>query len=108
MDRSILEVIERLKDTLAAMGIAVRRFVIFGSAATGDRKPESDIDIAAVSDDFAQMNLYERLRTCGHALVEADISLPLEVLPYTEAEYNDAQPGSFLADEVKTKGVEVT
>lgn len=107
MDREILEAIERLGKTLAAMGVSVKRFVVFGSAARGHRHADSDIDIAAISDDFGKMNLYERLTTCGRALVVANISPPFEVLPFTEREYNNALPGSFLNDEVKCQGIEV-
>lgn len=108
MDRSILEALERLKQSLASAGVAVKRFVVFGSTVAGNRTADSDIDVAAISDDFAKMNLYERLATCGRALVEAGVSLPLEVLPYTEREYDDAGRGTFLGDEVKPNGVEVT
>ena len=107
MDRNIVEAIERLEKALASMGVSVKRFIMFGSAARGRRHPDSDIDVAAISDDFGKMNLYERLTTCGRALVQADICLPLEVLPFTEQEYNTASPGSFLNDEVKREGIEV-
>lgn len=43
---------------------------------------------------------------CGRALAQANIRLPLEVLPYTERGYEEAGRGTFLGDEAKPKGVE--
>ena len=58
-----------------------------------------------VSDDFENMNLWDSLWLLGQARI--DIDEPMEILGYTEEEYESDQCDSFIRDEVKAKGVEV-
>ena len=107
MDKKILEALKQFKSALADMGIKVNRMIVFGSYASGEADKESDIDVAVLSEDFNGMNLLQRLEATGLALAKAKIMEPIEALPYTEKEFNSKGEGTFVGDEVKTKGVEV-
>ncbi len=64
------------------------------------------MDVAMISEDFKNMNLLKRLETIGLALAKAKIMEPIEALGYTEEEFLAKGKGTFLADEVKSKGIE--
>jgi len=68
-----------------AQEITVQRAIVFGSYATGDWQPESDIDVAIFSEDFASMNR-----------VEAITFLLNKALPY----HLDIQPLAYDADDL--------
>lgn len=109
MDREISRVLRRLKMQLATRGVRVKRFVIFGSCAlTTKRREESDVDVVAISDDFARLDTFERFELIGLACADANITTPMDILPVTEKEYEEAPKGTLIYDEVKPKGVEVT
>lgn len=107
MDRKISELLKKFKLSLGNMGIKVDRMILFGSYAERTNKEGSDIDVAVISEDFKNMNLLERLETIGLALSRARITEPIEALGYTEEEFSDRGKGTFLGDEVKSKGIEV-
>lgn len=107
MDRKITEILERFKFALQAQGISVSRFILFGSCASSKATKESDIDVAVVSENFKDMNLLQRLELIGRALAKAKIMEPVEALGYTEEEFESNGEGTFLGDEIKSKGIEV-
>lgn len=107
MDRKIIKTLKVLENILEKMGIFSSRIILFGSYATGKEKTDSDIDVIIISDDFRDMSLFERLEIIGLALAKAKIFEPIEALGYTEKEYNSKGKGTFIGDEVKTKGVQV-
>ncbi len=107
MDKKISEILRRFKISLEAMGVRVDRMILFGSHASGVEKEGSDIDVAVISKDFKNMNLLKRLETIGLALAKARIMEPIEALGYTEEEFSTKGEGTFLGDEVKSKGIEV-
>jgi predicted nucleotidyltransferase len=96
-----------MKGALEVEGIRVKRLIVFGSHAQGRGAADSDIDVAIISDDFRGMTLLERLETIGGILARARIMEPIECLAWTEEELRAKGEGSFVADEVKMKGVEV-
>lgn len=108
MDKEVLAALTRVRLALGQAGIRVSRIIVFGSHADGTAREHSDIDVALISDDFEGMNLVQRLETIGGALAKARIMEPVEPLAYTEEELLAAPEGSFLGDEVKMKGQEVT
>ncbi|MBM4030718.1 MAG: nucleotidyltransferase domain-containing protein [Planctomycetes bacterium] len=50
--KDILRAVRFLERRLAAHGLDVNKVVLFGSQARGDATPDSDVDIAIVSEDF--------------------------------------------------------
>lgn len=107
MDKKVTEEIERFMESLEKMGVKVNRIIIFGSYAIGRAREHSDIDLVVISDAFKGVNLLKRLELIGIALAKARVIEPVEALGYTEEEYESRGKGSFIGDEVKTKGIEV-
>ena len=105
MDKGLHKTITHYRQSLEAMGIKVKRIILFGSWAAGRARADSDLDLLVVSDDFRKMDLWERLSLLGRA--RADISRPMEILGMTEAEFRRRRRDSFIAQEVVAKGVEV-
>jgi predicted nucleotidyltransferase len=105
VDKGVLETIERFKCAVEAAGIRLRGVVLFGSHAAGKPREHSDIDVAVISDDFEGLDVRQRLEILGLALARAKIMEPIEALAYTTEEYDSPERGTFLADEVKAKGV---
>ncbi len=107
MDREIVIVLNLWKEALAARGITVSRFIVFGSAATGAQRKYGDVDVVVISDDFTGMNIVERCKLTGHTRSRAGITTPMDVISLTESEYKELGEGTFIGDEVKPKGVVV-
>jgi uncharacterized protein len=106
MDKEINLIISRYKHKLEASGIKVKKIVLYGSHAHGKAREDSDIDLVVVSDDFKNMDLWERLCLLGRARL--GIKRPMEIIGVTEEEFEKEHTGSFIVDEVKLKGIEVT
>jgi len=107
MDKKITETLKGFKSALEAEGIKVSRMILFGSYAKRRPRRESDIDVAIISENFKGMNLLRRLETIGLALAKARIMEPIEAIGYTEEEFASKSEGTFIGDEVKSKGVDV-
>ena len=107
MDKAVTDPINKLKEALQQQGIRVSRIILYGSQATGRVEEHSDIDIVVISDDFKGMNILERLETLGLAMAKGRIMEPIEPLGYTEEEFSSKDRGTFIGDEVKTKGIEI-
>lgn len=108
MDKEVYNAITLYKKNLESQGIRVGKIFLFGSYAYGQAREYSDIDFVIVSNDFKKMDLWERMGILGKARVKTKVKKPMEVLAVTEDEFAEAEQGSFLADEVKAKGVEIT
>lgn len=107
MDKKIIEAIEQFRFSLTESGIRVKKMIIFGSYAVGKAEKHSDIDVVVISDDFKDVDILRRLEMMGLALAKAGIMEPIEALGYTEEEYDSEREGTFIGDEVRSKGVEV-
>lgn len=107
MDKKITETLRGFRFALEAEGIKISRMILFGSYAKGRPRRGSDIDVAIISENFKGMNLLQRFETIGLALAKARIMEPIEAIGYTEEEFASTGGGSFIGDEIKSKGVEV-
>ncbi len=63
----------------------VSRVVFFGSRANGNPKKYSDIDLIIVSDDFKNMNFFERVSKMYDYW---DLDYPVDFLCYTNKEFD--------------------
>jgi len=68
----------------------------------GSRKKWSDIDLAIISDDFKEINNFERLVMLGKIAWYAKAT-EIEALGYTKDEYKNATKLDFLG-EIKRTG----
>ncbi len=105
MDKEIYRIITEYKQKLEGMGIKVKKIIIYGSHAKGKVEEHSDIDLFIVSDDFKDMDLWERLCLLGRARI--GIKKPMEILGLTEEEFDSENSGTFVGDEIKSKGIEI-
>jgi len=91
------QLIKRLED----MDIDVKHLILYGSYASGDAEPYSDIDIAVISPSFEGKGLLKRQELLGEAIYP--LQEPIEALGYTPTECRNAPRASFLA-EIITSG----
>jgi len=105
MDRKVYQIIEDYKKILEEMGVKVKKIILYGSYAIGPQDKYSDIDLVVISDDFKEMDLWERLTLLGRAM--AKIGKPIEALGYTEKEFKSKEKKGFIRNEVKSKGIDI-
>ena len=105
MDNEIYNIVTEYKKKLDTLGIKVKKIILYGSHAKGKAGEHSDIDLIVVSDDFKDMDIWERMCLLGCARM--GIKRPMEILGFTQDEFEAEQKGSFIVDEIKSKGVEI-
>jgi len=105
MDKEIDFIVKQYKERLKALGIKVKKIILYGSHAQGMAKEDSDIDLVVISNDFKDMDLWERLSLLGRARM--GIRKPMEILGLTEEELAQEGEGTFIGDDVKAKGMEM-
>lgn len=105
MDKEVNRIITEYKQKLEDLGIKAQKIILYGSYASGRAKEDSDIDLVVVSNDFKDIDIWERLCLLGRARI--GIKRPMEILGLTEEEFKAEHSGTFIGDAVKTKGVEV-
>ena len=106
MDKEIYHVISEYIQRLEALGIKVKKTILYGSHAVGKARKDSDIDLIVVSDDFKNMDIWERLCLLGR--VRIGIKRPMEIMGFTEEELESEDNGDAIKDEIKSKGIEIT
>jgi len=107
MDKTLIIPIKKFRKALEKQGIPVKKMILYGSHAKGRADKGSDIDIVVISDYFQGMSVLQRGETFGKIFAGARIVAPIEPMGFTEAEFNNKRSGTFIGDEVKTKGIEV-
>jgi predicted nucleotidyltransferase len=102
--RQIIALIRRYVAALQARGIPVERVILFGSHASGQARPWSDIDLAVISPKFDSLSLLERYEHLG--LANRDLQASLDIVGFSPSQVAHCEPGSMLAEILKT-GIEV-
>lgn len=105
MDRKTVEAVSQYREELRRLGIKPHKLILYGSRAKGIIDEESDIDLVVISEDFAGMDLRQRLELLGMAA--ARIMQPIQALGCTPEEYAVLGKGTFVGDEVKPVGIEI-
>ena len=80
--------------------IRVWQLILFGSYATGENKPYSDIDIAVISPSFKGKGILKRQELLGEAIYP--LQEPIEALGFTTQKYTNVTPMSFLSEIIAT------
>ncbi|MGB9775585.1 MAG: nucleotidyltransferase domain-containing protein [Anaerolineae bacterium] len=101
MDRAedqVLEIVEHFLRELEKAGIRLTAAYLYGSYAGGSARPDSDIDVALVSEDFTGDWLEDHRRILS-ALLQSDSRI--EPVRFRPEEFCNEHP---LAWEIRTKG----
>jgi uncharacterized protein len=96
---TIIRIARRYIKELDKNNIPITEAVIFGSYAKGNSCPESDIDIALVSNAFTGDRFEDRRRIIPF---RRKIDSRIEPIPFTPEDYRN---GGTLAKEIKKTGI---
>ena len=97
-----LRIAREVKALLLDRGYPVKRVVLFGSVAKGIGRPESDIDIAVITDPFKDSRMEERVDI---HLASMNIDMRVETVTLYP---NDLEAPFFtLGHEIEKTGVDV-
>ncbi len=98
---STIVIISRYVKELEKNGIPISDAFLFGSHAKGEAKPESDIDVALISNAFTGDRFEDRRRIVPF---RRKIDNRIEPIPFRPEDFND---GGTLAEEVKRTGIRI-
>ena len=87
--RRIKQIVTFISDFLNGRGIKVSKLVLFGSYAQGASHKDSDVDIAIVSKEFSEKDIFERaemLVDLNWSLVKK-FKLPFDIVPISLDEW---------------------
>jgi len=98
---SVMKIVERYIEELEKNQIFISEAFIFGSHAKGRAKPESDIDLALISDSFTGDRFEDRRRIIP---LRRKIDSRIEPIPFKPEDFNN---GGTMAEEIKKTGVVV-
>jgi len=102
MDQEKDEILRRLKGFIKRH--KVEKAVLFGSAARGEARESSDLDIILVSDEFKGKSALKRPVPF---YLEWDLGYPVDFLCYTPEEFNDLKEKVTIVREAVREGIEV-
>jgi predicted nucleotidyltransferase len=97
----IREIIDFFASQLQRQGLRISKIILFGSQAEGSDAPDSDIDIAVVSEDFSDKNSSQRaeLLNRADALAIKKFMVPLDVVMMSPEDF--AKESSIIAAYVR-------
>jgi predicted nucleotidyltransferase len=82
-------VLDFLDTALRESGLQVEKLVLFGSQAKGFAREDSDIDVAVVSPDFRDKDIFDRVEMTAKAGSDTIMKfiVPLDLVMLTPEEY---------------------
>jgi predicted nucleotidyltransferase len=104
VDAKVLETVNFFGDLVRKNGIHINTLILFGSSSTGTAAPGSDIDIAIISDDFTNRDIFDRALLTKDAELHTikKFRVPLDIITLTTKEFDD--PESPIAGTIR-KGI---
>jgi predicted nucleotidyltransferase len=95
MDKAaVLRIIAAFCEALEAEDIKPQKIILFGSHSAGTQRPDSDIDLVVISEDFAGKDYWERIDVLSSAVFR--VFEPIEAVAMTPQEWQTAD--SLVAD----------
>ena len=88
-EREIDTIIEKYQKELIKLNLTPQKIILYGSYRDGNPREESDIDLIVISEDFAEMNLGERLEILG--LAAGRVFEPIEAIGCTQVEIENSK-----------------
>jgi predicted nucleotidyltransferase len=98
-----IRVIKKFVDALKREGITIDRIILYGSYAKGHVRPDSDIDIAVISEDFGKDRVEEGMTLFR---IAGKIDPRLEPVPFSREMYEN-DTWIPLIYEIREKGEEL-
>ena len=98
-DGDVLKAVTRFLEEVEGSGLRLASAYLYGSHAEGTARPDSDIDVALISEDFHGDWLEDHRRILD-ALLHCDARI--EPVRFRPEQFCDEHP---LAWEIKTKGI---
>jgi len=99
--KTVLTVISDFKKALEPAGIKPQKILLYGSYATGNYRPDSDIDLVVISEDFEGKSYWQRIDLLSGAIYK--VFQPIEAVAMTPQEWESED--SFIADYAKNAEV---
>jgi hypothetical protein len=98
---SVITIVKRYIEALEKNQIYISEAIIFGSYAKRKAKPESDIDVALISNSFTGDRFEDRRRIIP---LRRKIDSRIEPIPFKPEDFNN---GGMLAEEIKRTGIKI-
>ena len=92
--KAVLAIISDFRKALESAGVKPQKILLYGSYATGNIRPDSDIDLVVISDDFEGKSYWERIDVLSGAIYQ--VFQPIEAIAMTPKEWEDGN--SLIAD----------
>jgi uncharacterized protein len=104
VDAKVLETVNFFGAQLRNNGVRINNLILFGSSSTGTATTGSDIDIAIISDDFTNRDIFDRALLTKNAEMHTvkKFRVPRDVITLTPEEYQDQK--SLIAGTIR-KGI---
>jgi predicted nucleotidyltransferase len=83
--KDVLEIIHDFKNALQLEKINPQQIILFGSYASGNARPDSDIDLVVISDDFEGKDYWQRIDIIASAIYR--VFKPIEAIAMTTEEW---------------------
>jgi len=93
-----IQIVKRYIAELEKNRIPIKKAILFGSHARGAAGPESDIDVALISEAFSGDRFEDRRKIVP---LRRRIDNRIEPIPFTPDDYDN---GGILAEEIKKTG----
>ena len=95
MDKAtVLKIIREFGKALEAEQIKPQKIILFGSCSTQTQRPDSDIDVVVISEDFVGKGYWERIDILAAAICR--VFEPIEAIAMTPEEWQRGD--SLIAD----------
>jgi predicted nucleotidyltransferase len=82
---AVLTIVSHFGKALEAQNVRPQKIILFGSHSTGTQRPDSDIDLVVISEDFAGKDYWQRIDILSAAICR--VFEPIEAVAMTPAEW---------------------
>ncbi len=83
--KTILAIISDFEKALVLENIKPEKIILFGSCASGTNRPDSDIDLVVISEDFKDKDYWQRIDILSSAVYK--VFKPIEAIAMTPQEW---------------------
>lgn len=85
--KTVLAIISDFRKSLESAGIKPGKILLYGSYASGNFRPDSDIDLIVISEDFEGKGYWQRIDLLSAAIYE--VFQPIEAIAMTPQEWEN-------------------